>query len=101
MAAKLGISFDVAPKQSVDDGINAVRALLPRCVFDSAKCAKGIEALRNYRKEWDDKLKSFRMRPLHDWCSHAADAFRYGAVSSEPAGAQFNKKITYQNVAVA
>jgi hypothetical protein len=34
----------------------------------------------NYRKEWDDKHECFKTRPLHDWTSHGADAFRYLAV---------------------
>ena len=71
----------MAPKLPVDEGIDAVRALIPRCWFDERKCERGIEALRQYRKGWDDRLKVFRDRPLHDWASHAADAFRYGALT--------------------
>jgi Terminase-like family. len=74
----------VAPRQNVEEGINAVRNLLPRCVFDEKKCARGIEALRNYQREWDDKLKTFRKTPRHDWASHGADAFRYLAISLSP-----------------
>lgn len=75
----------VLPAQSVEDGINAARLLIPRCWFDSEKCARGIEALRQYRAEWDDKLKTLRSRPLHDWTSHPADAFRYLAMGIKPA----------------
>jgi hypothetical protein len=53
-----------------------VRSVPPQCWFDRAKCQRGIEALRQYRKEWDDKNKVFRNHPLHDWTSNAADAFR-------------------------
>jgi len=70
----------VTPAQDVADGINAARLLIPRCWFDVAKCKRGIEALRQYRREYDDKLKSFKSRPLHDWSSHGADAFRTGAM---------------------
>lgn len=84
IAQSLGIGFDIAPQQSVDDGIQAVRAMIPRCWFDSAKCKQGLESLRQYRAEYDDRLRTFRSRPLHDWSSHAADAFRYGAVSPAP-----------------
>lgn len=66
--------------QSVADGINAVRSLLPTCWFDREKCERGLAALRSYRREYDDKLKAFKERPLHDWASHGADAFRYGAL---------------------
>ena len=69
---------------SVMDGINAVKIMLPRCVFDAEKCKDGINALRHYRSEFDDKRKTFRATPLHDWSSHDADAFRELAVNLEP-----------------
>lgn len=73
----------VLPAQRVEDGINAVRMILPQCWFDAKRCARGIQALRNYRREFDEKTKAFRQRPLHDWSSHAADAFRYLALGYE------------------
>jgi len=83
--AGLGIRGTVVRKHSVEDGINSVRSIIPRCWFDRTKCARGIEALRQYRQDWDDRLKAFKGRPLHDWSSHAADSFRYGAFSIRPA----------------
>jgi phage terminase large subunit len=68
-------------KLPVADGINAVRNLLPRCVFDEVKCEKGLAALRQYRTEWDEKNKTPRKVPLHDWSSHGADSFRELAVN--------------------
>lgn len=82
--ANLGVRPTVVPKVAVDDGIQAVRSLLPRCVFDGNACARGIEALRQYQREWDPKLMTFRARPRHDQYSHGADAFRYLAVGLEP-----------------
>lgn len=64
-------------ENDVTDGINVARRLLGRCWFDADKCAEGLEALRSYRKEWDDKKKCFKDKPLHDWASDPADAFRY------------------------
>jgi phage terminase large subunit len=78
--SSLGVQGKVLAAQAVDDGINAVRLLLPKCWFDAEKCTRGIEALRQYRREYDDKLKAFKARPLHDWASHGADAFRYLAM---------------------
>jgi phage terminase large subunit len=75
----------VLPAQSVEDGINAARLLIPRCWFDVEKCARGIECLRQYRAEFDEKLKTLKSRPLHDWTSHGADAFRYLAMGLKPA----------------
>lgn len=80
MLAAWGIRGRVLPRSNIEDGIAAVRLLLPRCRFDSKKCDKGLEALRQYQKAWDDTRKDFMPRPLHDWTSHAADAFRYLAV---------------------
>ncbi|MBR1777981.1 MAG: hypothetical protein IJ752_05290 [Alphaproteobacteria bacterium] len=77
LLAGLGVRGRVLPRVSVDSGIAAVRLLLPRCRFDKEKCAKGLEALRQYQRAWDDQRKDFQPKPLHDWTSHAADAFRY------------------------
>lgn len=74
----LGIyNISIAPKLSIDDGIQAARSMLNRCWFDEKNCGRGVEALRQYRREFDEKNKSWRGRPLHDWTSHAADSFRY------------------------
>ena len=82
-AATLGLRFKVVPKMKVADGINAARMLLPKCYFDRDRCVTGIEMLRQYRQEWDERRKMFRDHPRHDFTSHAADAFRYLAVGLE------------------
>jgi phage terminase large subunit len=64
-------------EQDVTDGINVARRLLSRCWFDAVRCEDGLEALRSYRKEWDDKNRCFKDKPHHDWASDPADAFRY------------------------
>jgi phage terminase large subunit len=80
VSQELGIMFEVAPRLEVDHGIESVRNALPYCWFDREKCKLGIDALRQYRKQWDEKNQVFKNKPLHDWCSHSADAFRYGCV---------------------
>ena len=80
VARELGIRFRMVPQLRIDDGIEAARSILPRCYFDENKCDRLIEALRQYRKDYDEKNKTFRDRPLHDWTSHPADAFRYLAL---------------------
>ena len=79
-AHNLGISFYVVPKLPLEDGINAARAFFRRCWFDEERCALGLNALRCYHKEWDDRRAEFKPKPFHDWSSHAADSFRYLAV---------------------
>lgn len=83
--ARLGVKARVLPREGVDDGIQAVRLLIPRSWFDAGKCAAGLEALRNYRREWNEKRDVYQPRPLHDWASHAADAARCAAMGL-PAG---------------
>lgn len=79
-AATLGIKFEVVPQLAVVEGIHAVRMLLPRCWFDAEKCARGLEALRHYRKRLNAVLNEFTGTPVHDLHSHGADSFRGLAV---------------------
>jgi hypothetical protein len=82
MATHLGINnLAIVPSLSVQEGIQAVRTALPRCWFDAEKCADGIEALRQYQREYDEDKKAFRQTPKHDWTSHPADAMRMLAIS--------------------
>ncbi len=80
VARSLGVRFDICPNIPVQDGINAVRRLIPKCRFDAVHCEGGVEALRHYRREFNDRAGDFMARPVHDWTSHCADAFRYFAV---------------------
>lgn len=99
VAASLGIRFEVTPQHGVADGINAVRMRLPRCRFDAAKCERGLEALRQYRVAWNDKMQVAKDHPLHDWTSHGADAFRTGIMGPSPAGAEWARPIEYKRKA--
>jgi hypothetical protein len=65
----------------VMDGINALRVSMPLSRWDASRCREGLEALRQYRSEYDEKLKTFKDRPRHDWTSHTADAARYMATA--------------------
>lgn len=67
----------VLPRTSIDDRIQATRTTLPQCYFDEQKNKKGLNALSQYQRAYDEKLQTFKDRPLHDWTSHAADAFGY------------------------
>lgn len=82
--AEYQLNPEVVPMLSKLDGINAVRRTLPRCVFHSRCEEAGIPALEQYRREWDDERKTFKANEVHDWTSHAADAFRYLAVTWRP-----------------
>jgi hypothetical protein len=80
VASGLGIKFDVVPNIPIKDGVDAARLTIPRCWFDAKKCAVGVDALKQYHEKIDEKL-GISFGPLHDWTSHAADAFRYMAVA--------------------
>ena len=80
VAWDLGINFRVVPKLPLEDGIHAAKMMLPRCWFDKDLCKPGLEALRQYHRAYNERMRSFRNTPVHDWSSHAADAFRYLAV---------------------
>ena len=75
-----GFPITIAPNLKVQQGIDAARLVMNHCWFDEEKCSDGIEALRAYRRAYDEDKKSFSNRPLHDWSSHGADAFRYLAL---------------------
>lgn len=77
MASDLGIYFSVVRKHPIDDGINCVRAMFNKFHFDEEKCSHGIDCLGAYRKEFDEKNQTWKLKPLHDWSSHASDSLRY------------------------
>lgn len=66
------------------EAIEMARRSIVSCWFDKGRCAEGIRALENYRKEYDEKRKVFRDRPLHDWASNPADAFMQFAQGYQP-----------------
>ncbi len=80
MEELLGMHVDVLERVNIQDGINAVRMLLPRVWFDQTRCKRGIECLKNYTKVWDERRSIFLAKPRHDEWSHGADAFRYVAM---------------------
>jgi phage terminase large subunit len=71
----------VVPQLKVKQRIQAARTIFDKCYFDAQKCADGIQALRHYRYEMDEKLSSLRKVPLHEWASHPADADRTAAIA--------------------
>lgn len=85
-ASQMGLKFSVVPKTSVDYGIAQARALESRLYFDEKKCSILIGLLESYRKKYNDKLNAYSDSPLHDYTSHAADAFRYMAVAIQTSG---------------
>lgn len=81
-----GITPKIVPSMGLQDGIEAARMVLPKCYFNEETTYDGIEHLRSYMREWDERTQMFRNKPRHDQHSHASDAFRYLALSARPTG---------------
>ena len=81
IAKNMGIHFKIVDRLSLQDGIDALRLVLNYSLFDYKNTEVGFNALKQYRKEWNEKMNTWKDKPLHDWTSHAADAARYAAVS--------------------
>lgn len=82
-AANYGIDAVVTPKYGIDDGIEAVRQMLPQLRFNEETTDRLVLSMTSYERVWDSKLKTFKERPLHNWASHSADAMRYLAHNIE------------------
>lgn len=83
VGADLGIKFTTLPtlKLRLEDGIEAARGIFPRVWIDKEKGKFLIQCLENYRKEFDDRHNVYKLKPVHNWASHGADAFRYMALA--------------------
>ena len=97
-AQSLGLRTSIVPKLSIEDGINAVRMVLGRCWWDYEKCKDGLDALRQYRWQTNDKGE-IKNKPVHDWTSHSADAFRYFAVGNQQT-TQWTTKLEYNELGI-
>jgi phage terminase large subunit len=93
MLEEAGLEVKIAPRMGLDDGIQAVRRLLPRCWFNVPQVQNGLNCLRNYRRDYDEKRKIFYERPLHDWSSHGSDSFRYLALGLDEGHSTWSKPI--------
>ncbi|WP_372809483.1 phage terminase large subunit [Litorivivens sp.] len=97
----------VARIAHINEGIEMTRQVLPMCWFDEEKTAQGVKCLASYRQEYDEAKMTFKARPLHDWASHGADAFRqfaqgyrgantgWGQLSSKNSGRRGKKAVSF------
>jgi hypothetical protein len=79
-ARRYGWHFQMVPKVSIEDGIEAVRYLFPKMRIDKLNADLAVRALREFQREFDDKKGIYKKAPLENWAIHIADAFRYLAV---------------------
>jgi hypothetical protein len=97
VAYQLGIRFRVLPKLNLEEGIHSLKMLLPKCWFDADQAKPLVDALRQYHRKYNEKMKMFGTKPVRDWSSHACDAARYMAMSITDLP---RKKIAAQQTAV-
>lgn len=97
VAYQLGINFRILPKLPLEDGIHAAKMILPRCYFDLDNCQPLVDALRHYHRRYNEKMRMFSNKPVHDWSSHACDAFRYMAIAIDELPNQENINKRYPN----
>lgn len=76
-ARQLDINFTVLEQISIADGIENVWTHFPKFWIDSEKCKSLINALENYRREFDADKNMYKNKPLHDHHSNYADSLRY------------------------
>ena len=95
-AYQMGLRFRVVPRMPIEDGIHAVKMVLPRCFIDVDNCGSLINALRHYHRKFSDKERVYKIKPVHDWSSHAADALRTLAVGLNET--KFNNKVRQETV---
>lgn len=69
-ARNLGVSFRVAPRLPVQDGIDAVRRKFNLLWVDKDRCAPWLKHMSNYRKEWNEKMGIFEDNPHKDETNH-------------------------------
>lgn len=87
----------VADKPTVQSGVDMVRRNFSKFIFDEVKCAKGIEALENYRRKWDEDKHDFSGEPIHNEYSHGADALRTGVVGGIDKPLEFKDDASTRN----
>lgn len=83
VAESLGISFDIVPNISIQDGIEAGRRVFKQLWVDRTKCKEWVRAIPQYTKVYDEINRVFKDKPLHDWTSHGADMHRYFALTAD------------------
>lgn len=83
LRATLALSGEVSiqNKMSLDEGLHITLKFLDKCKIDATRCKKGLEALIDYKRAYNEKNKFFLDYPdKNQWSAHASDAFRYAAI---------------------
>lgn len=88
-ALELGLQFLPIPNLRVNDGIDKALILMPRLWIDEIQCEMFIEAIRQYKKAWDESKLDWSEQPFKDWTNHFADVLRYLALTVDLMNGQY------------
>ena len=80
-ARQLGLNFTLVDEVSVIEGIENVWTHFTKLWINSEKCQSLVNALENYRKEWDEVRQMYTNKPVKSWANHYADCLRYLCLS--------------------
>jgi hypothetical protein len=80
-ARQLGITFTLVDQVPIIDGIENVWTHFPKFWIDERNCRSLVNALENYRKEWDEQKQIYMNKPVKSWANHYADCLRYMCLS--------------------
>lgn len=93
-----GVQPKIVPNHKIRDGISAARKVFPSVEIDADDTEDLVEALKTYRREWNEDLGIFSERPVHDWSSHYCDAFRYFSIVVGPVASALGTSTDYEEV---
>jgi phage terminase large subunit len=90
--------IEVVPRiQDLNEGIEQTRKFFASCWIDGERCKAGLAALSNYVWDYDDEHDAHKPRPVHNWASNGADAFRQAATGyTTPGKVEINFDELYQ-----
>ena len=91
-ARNLGLELQPVDNLPLSEGIEAVRMLLGRCWFHATKAKRLVDSLENYRRIYNEELKAYQERPLHDWTSHLESAMRYLTIAQPQCSASTSQE---------
>ena len=94
-ALELGLEFLPIPMLKVNDGIQKALMMFPRLIIDEDACETFLEAIRHYRKEWDEKRLDWHDHPHKDWTNHFADTLRYLALTEDMMTGEYSNTHVY------
>lgn len=74
---QLGFDFEILKQQHIVESIQNALLHIPKLWIDQSKCQTLLDAMENYKREWDESRQMYLPKPAKSRWNHYADAFRY------------------------